>query len=276
MPKSYLDISTTTMENIFDTNQLYPDYEEPIKDHFKGYFDSVYVSFSPFFTIANSDAFNSVSSAKLVSDEEYRLLPEAVELSPNENRAIYVRDPQYPDNTAIVSSAKPVKWQQIIDHTLISNFAEMSLALRTSIGALRREYERTDLRDILIDQTSDLSVYHPIEGRINVLSLMQMYECLKDLHKTTLVVTDEFFEDRKVIDIGLMSLTQFVTEVHGYMYYFTEDRTVLFTIEWDSFFFLICADHDLLAHIVARYRFEGFYCDANTTHDWYLDAKQKR
>ncbi len=264
------------MENIFDNNQLYPNYEEPIKDHFKGYFDSVHITFSPFFTIANSNVFNSVSSAKLVSAEEYEQLPEAVELPPNENRAIYVRDPRYPDNTEIISSGKPIRWQQIIDHTSISNFAEMSLALRTSIGALRREYERTDLRDILIDHTSDLSVYHPIEGRINVLSLMRMYECLKDLNKTILVVTDEFFEDRKTIDIAQMSLSRFVDEVHGYMYYFTEDRSVLFTIEWDSFFFLICANHDLLAHIVDRYGFEGFYCDDGTTHSWYLDLKQKQ
>jgi len=260
------------MNSIFDTNELYPDYDDILKEYFKNHFDSVYVCFLPFFKINNRNSPVDIRLSKAISLEEAKTKHEIYnKLDPNVNRVIYSYDnSNYPAREDIIAFAEPLKWKDILYNSGFENYNELNLALRTSIGALRSEYERKDLQEKLDEFTTTNRIFHPVEGRISVLSLLSIYKCLTDLGKTKLVITDEFFQDRKTIDLLELNATDFVLQLHGYMYYFPEDRSLLFTIEWDSFFYLICGAQDLLEKIIPQYGFEGFYSNSETTHNWYL------
>lgn len=257
------------MENIFDNNDLYPGYKEPLKNHFKHYFDSLFICFSPFLKI-DGTKYTSLSQAKIVSLEELQESNESFKkLKPNDDRVIYSNsNTDYPDIDAIINHATVVKWEYILEHAGFQNSKEISLALRTSIGGLCTDSEMKGLQKRLDLFTTQHSIFNPTEGRITPLSLQSIYSCLKALGKTTVVVTDEFFQDRKTVDITTITGKEFVSLVRGYMYYFPIDRSLLFTIEWDSFFFLIGGNKELLEKITSQFEFEGFFCDDETMHGW--------
>ncbi|RZL42487.1 MAG: hypothetical protein EOO93_28855 [Pedobacter sp.] len=49
---------------------------------------------------------------------------------------------------------------------------------------------------------------------------------------------------------------------------YSEDMQVLFTIEWDSLFFLIATNSEKMKQIIEVNLFEGFICNDKTLHDW--------
>jgi len=261
------------MVDIFDTNNLYPDYDSPLKQHFNNVFDTVFISFSPFFKImGNNKEQIEVSSTKIISLEELQEEDHIFQnLKPNNKRVIYTNDnPNYASDNEIIEKGFPVRWQYILENTDLNTSSEISQALRTSIGALKKEYETLQLKEILEHFTIENKIYHPIEGRITLLSLIEIYKCLTYLQKTEITMSDEFFQDVETIEISTLSISEFVLRVRGYMYLYPTDRSLLFTIEWDSFFFLMCGDRKSLDHITFKFDFEGFYTDENTMHSWDL------
>ncbi|OKS89216.1 DUF2711 family protein [Mucilaginibacter polytrichastri] len=264
------------MDNIFDSNNLYPGYDNPLKEYFKDYFDSVFICFSPFFKLKNgTEEYTSLQQAKVISLEELQKNNDAFKnLDPNVERVIYTNNnSSYPQVEEIIDNGTPIKWQYVLEHTPLKNFSEINLALCTSIGALGRDFRRIDLQQKLNAFAVSNSIYYPTEGRITALSLIRIYNCLKTMGKVDLVITDEFFQDRKVINLITLPCVEFVLLVRGYMYFFPIDRTLLFTIEWDSFYFLICGNQVLLDEIIPKFEFEGFFSSNETIHNWYSNEE---
>lgn len=260
------------MENIFDTNNLYPEYEAPLKQHFNWYFDSVFIAFSPFFTINNKAQRGLESNpSKITSLSELQARDDTFKnFEPYDGRVIYTQNPKYPTHEEIIKDGVIVPWLHILEQGCFSEFTEINLGLTTSIGALRDDLQREDLNKMLDEFCIKNDIFHPTEGRITILSLIKIYNCLTALGKLELVVTDEFFTDRKTLNLSEFTCSEFVLHVSGYMYFFPIDRSLLFTIEWDSFFFLICGDQKLLNFIIPEFEFEGFYCNNDTMHNWDL------
>jgi len=264
------------MDNIFDNNFLYPGYDDLLKEYFRDYFDSVFICLSPFFQLKNGgENYKSLRQANLTSLEELQEKNQTFKnLAPSDNRVIYSYDnTNYPEFNTIINTGLPVKWQYIIDNTNFKNFSQVNLALKNSIGALSKDFKRQDLQQQLDDFTKEHYIYQPTEGRITALSLISIYKCLMAVGKLEVIVSDEFFYDRKTINISQLTAEEFATLVRGYMYFFPIDRSLLFTIEWDSFYFLICGSKVLLDEIVPKFDFEGFFSDNETFHNWYANEK---
>lgn len=264
------------MENIFDANKLYPGYKDNLKGYFKDYFDSVFVAFPPFFKMTGKgDDLADVQSRKIVSLEEFQQTEGEIfeNLEPSENRIIYVNNSKYPAEVEIVEKGVPISWAYLIDQKLFNNISEINLALLTSIGALNQKFRNPALMDKLNKFTIDNAIYHPGEGRINIFDLLRIYNCLRDMGKHELVMSDEFFEQRETVDLAELSFNQFLQGTRRHFYFFPADRSLLFSVDWDSFFFLICGNEVLLKEIIPKYGFEGFYCDEETHHFWALDEK---
>src|SRR5476651_543278 len=131
------------MDNIFDNNFLYPGYDDLLKEYFKDYFDSVFISLSPFFQLKNGgENYKSLKQASVISLEELQEKNQAFKnLTPNDSRVIYTNDNiNYPEFEAIINNGLPVKWQYIIDNANFKNFSQVNLALRNSIGALSKDF----------------------------------------------------------------------------------------------------------------------------------------
>ncbi|MDR6734887.1 hypothetical protein [Sphingobacterium sp. 2149] len=71
------------------------------------------------------------------------------------------------------------------------------------------------------------------------------------------------------IDFDRLTEYEFCDEIGGKDYYlYSSDKEILFTIEWDSFFFLIATDYKKMNKLIASHLFEGFLCNDKTDHYW--------
>ena len=259
------------MTDIFADQKLYPQ-DGTIKEHFKDFYDSVYVSFLPFFKVIDQQINNSnfKRSQKISLQEAIEKDDLFKKLNPNGDRDIYSYDNEnYPTDLEIYKNGTTVSWKSVIKDSQLKNEAELYKALRTSIGALRRIFSKPELAEKLNKYTTEQKIWHPTEGRFDILSKLSIYKAFKLLEKNIIVFADEFFETTSVLKLTELSDFEFAEKVQGKDYYiYSEDKEILFTVDWDSFFFLIATDQAKLNRIVHENMFEGFMCDDNTTHNW--------
>jgi len=259
------------MTDIFADQNLYP-HDGKIKEHFKDFYSSVYVSFLPFFQVGNhkTDKSNFKKSQKISLQQAIEKDDLFKKLNPNGDRDIYSYDNEnYPTDLEIYKNGTSFSWKSVIENSQLKNEAELNKALRTSIGALRIIFRKPELAEKLNKYTTEKNIWHPTEGRFDILSKLSIYKAFRLLEKNTIVIADEFFETTSVLELKGLSDFEFSEKVQGKDYYiYSEDKEILFTIEWDSFFFLIATDQAKLNKIVHENLFEGFVCNDNTTHNW--------
>lgn len=258
------------MGNIFDAEKLYP-YEGAIKEHFKYHYNTVFIAFLPFFQLDREETDKSnLKKAKLLSHEEALKKVDFLKNLPKANREIYNYDNErYPSDEDIFRTGKATPWKNIVNGSSLTGYAQLNTALRTSIGGLNRNFTRPDLMEKLNNYTDRESMYHPTEGAFGVLSKMAIYKAFKLLGKSLIMITDEFYENTSTVDLNRLTEYEFCDEIGGKDYYlYSADKEILFTIEWDSFFFLIATDHKKMDQLIASDLFEGFLCNDKTDHYW--------
>lgn len=258
------------MGNIFDEEKLYP-YQETIKGHFKDHYDCVFIALLPFFQLDRGETDKTkLKKAKLLSHEEALKKIDFLKKLPEANRNIYMYDNEgYPADEDILREGKAIPWKNIVNGSSLTGYAELNTALRTSIGALNRKFTRPDLMEKLNNYTDCESIYHPTEGSYGILSKMAIHKAFKLLGKNLIMITDEFYENTSTVDLDRLTEYEFCDKIGGKDYYlYSADKEVLFTIEWDSFFFLIATDQNKMDQLMASNLFEGFLCNDNTDHYW--------
>lgn len=258
--------------DIFTENFLYPEENKPLLQHFSSYFDAVYIGLIPFFKLNNAEVSSrSKASKKVLSLEDAQQQnPILNRLRPSKTRVIYANDESYPSDKEICHGGKPVTWKQILNKTSLADYKELNRALMTSVGALRQEFQTPKALQILKDYTEGEGIFHPTEGAFDVFTKQQIYKLLKKYDCSQIVVTDEFYDETKELDIVALDETSFINQIgfkHYYLY--PQNKTILFTISWDYFFFFIAIDSCKINPNEIEANFEGFWAAAEDSHLWY-------
>ena len=228
--------------DIFLQKRLFPDPNFPIKRHYSYYFDTVFIAFSPFFTIPG---YNTYKPGHQKSHKNY------------------------PSDKMIFHNAQPVMWKEIIQACEFKSYADLYKALKTSIGAYRLAFQRKDLTDVLINYTKAKRIFHPIEGHFEVLSKIEILKAFRLLHKNDLIIREEFSLTEKEFNLAAIQDEHFVDAINCKDYFiYDRDKKLLFAVDWDDFFFLICSTKENVDKIVSNLSFEGFYCDDETKTLW--------
>src|SRR5690606_8583508 len=257
------------MNDIFNNN-IYP-HEGKIKEHFKDFYDTVFVAFLPFFQIDRQpiDKVN-LKKAKQITFEEAKQEMEFLKNIPEPDAKIYsYSNNEYPTDEEIFKSGKIISWDTVVKGAGLADNSELNKALRTSIGAVRKIFQRPELTDKLNDFTESKNIWHPTEGGFDTLSKNAIYKALIKLGRTQIFVTDEFYETTSSLDLDKITEFEFIEKVSYKDYYlYSADKEILFAIEWDSFFFLIATDNEKMKQIIEANLFEGFLCNDQTQHEW--------
>jgi len=258
------------MSDIFTDKTIYP-HSGKILNHFNNYFENVFIVLSPFFRIPNSSNENKdyKKSKKITYEEALKEFPELNNI-PKPNAEFYSTNKDYPEDEEIYKNADKITWSEILSKIEINDYSELNKALRTSIGALREVFRKPLLAERIFAFCNENEIWYPSEGNFNILSKSDIYKTLKSLNKNEVFVTDEFYEKTKTLKINELSEYDFIDNIFYDDYYiYSSDKEILFTIEWDSFFFLMATkDNLMMEKIIQQNLFEGFLCDENTTHDW--------
>jgi len=259
--------------NIFKEQKFYPSEDTPIKDHYSGTFDSVFLSFMPFFTIderhlskSNFQRLHRITFPQFKSANPDLNLPENIAAD------IYTNDnPDYPTKDEIRQYGKLVRWSDVLSGAGFQSLAEMDKALGTTIGHYRAVFSRQDLADRLLQYAENSRTFLPEEGTFDVFSKRAILKAFRVLGKTTLVIHDEYLEKKTTLDIAELTDEQFCNKIDYKDYYIHDlEENLLFAIDWDDFFFLISTSTEMMGRVLADGAFEGFHCDDSTKVNWEL------
>ncbi|MFM2213413.1 MAG: hypothetical protein RL427_676 [Bacteroidota bacterium] len=251
------------------SDQIYP-HDGKNLNHFKSEFEFAFISFLPFLKIANkSNLTSNFKKFEIISFQEAKQNLDILENISNISGTIYsYSNINYPTDEEIFESAERINWSEVVEGANLENPSELNKALRTSNGALRKAFQKPALLNKLESFTNDNKIYHPVEGDFDILTKKKIYEILKILNKKEIIVFDEFQENQKVFDITKLTESEFLNEIESREYHiYSQDKEILFTIEWDSFFFIIAFNNSKNIKLVTEL-FEGFLCNPQTADEW--------
>ena len=207
-----------------------------ILDYYAGAFEAVYVSLSPFFRPMSI-------SAKLFRPETY------------------------PDRHTIMATCQAVSWSEVMSLSGLPSLSAVDIGLRTQIGGLNDRYANQDFADCLDKMTESTGVRSPPEGEHSDLLHDQVLSLFQELGHTWVWVGDEFSSERKLHFIDDLKSEEKPT-INGRCNVFSPDKSILWTVHWDSHFSFLCSSREILDRIRVSDRLEGFFCTPKTEVFW--------
>ncbi len=254
---------------IIEENKIYPDEETPVLEHYKENFDLVKICFLPFFKIDSESNISSRKVTKQISFEELKAKDDIFKDISGVDAKIYVSNENYPKTPEIIKSGKVVKWNKVISETTLENFREVNRALKTSIDAYKKPLRRFDLLNKLEKYTEKNEIWFPIEGHFDTFTKIGIYKLLNILGKNNVIVIDEFYEEKRELDLTSMTELEFVEQIKFKDYYiYAADKSILFAISWDDFFYFIATQKENLRVIDEINEIEGFNANDKDSHLW--------
>lgn len=259
--------------NVIQERRFYPNEDTPIKEHYAGTFDSVFLAFLPFFQINNTNLDESTfQRVHKITYPQFKSANPDLHFPENVSADIYTNDnPNFPTHDEILRNGTSVRWSEVKEGCNFDSLAELNKALGTTIGSYRAVFSRQDLADRLLQYAEQEQIFLPEEGTFSVLSKLSILNSFRRLGKGLIVVEDEYLEKKITIDIRELTDEQFCAKIEYKDYYIYDiDEEILFAIDWDDFFFLIAGPTSVLELVLTNFSFEGFFCDENTKVYWEL------
>ena len=254
--------------NEVENKNLYPEEETPLLKHYSE-FDSVYIGLLPFFKL-NKENCDLKSSKKVISIEEARKKDGIFEKIGNQsNVTIFSSNECYPTYEEISQNGKIITWKEVIGNTELNNYQELNKALMTSIGGFKKKLERKDLLETLNQYTKAKNIWHPEEGSFDFFCKSSIYDILISNGIIEIVVEDEFYENKKTINIHNLSKNEFCEKIDYNDYYiYDNNKSIQFSISWDFFFFFIAINGKVFSKQTIETHFEGFWANEKSSHLW--------
>ena len=251
-----------------ENKNLYPDEETPVLKHYSE-FDSVYVGLLPFFKL-DKEHCDTNSSKKVISLEEAQKEDGIFEKIENySNMTIYSSNECYPTDKEITQNGKKVTWKEVIQNTKLNDNIELNKALMTSIGAFKKKLQREDLLEILNQYSDKNNFWHPTEGTFDFFTKSSIFEILKSNGISKVDIEDEFYENKKTIDLNDLTKNDFCDKIDFKDYYiYDKNKSILFAISWDYFFFFVAINERVFSKETIETKLEGFWADEKCSHLW--------
>jgi len=168
--------------DIFEEKNIYP-HEEKIENHFKEFYNSVYVAFLPFFRIENHlSRNNNYKKSEKITFEQAKKELDILKNMQEPNAEIFSYSNQdYPITSEIYNNGKIVSWKNIVKEIDLKDVTELNKALRTSIGALKEIFRKPELSEKLNIYTEKNNIWHPTEGNFDIFLKLVFIKFLKCL-----------------------------------------------------------------------------------------------
>lgn len=175
----------------------------------------------------------------------------------------------YPSRASIAAKCRPVSWTEVMRLTGLSSLAAVDIALRTRSGGLKQELRNEAYAAALDTLIETHSILPPPEGSFSDLLHDRVLHAIQALSQDWLWIGDEFCTERRLQWIeDLKNQDQGLTS--GRFNIFTPDKSLLWTIHWDSHFSFLCSSRDNLITLVQKIELEGFFCTDATEVYWSL------
>lgn len=209
-----------------------------VLEYYSGVFESVYVCLNPFIKPTH------------ISPE--RFCPET-----------------YPSNSELLTLCDPVSWAEIMRQSGLPSFAAVDIALKTQILAIREQFMNQEYSKKLECLYETGIAMPPCEGEQSPFLLRPVMTIFKDLGHDWAWVGDEFCTERKLHWVDELAAPE-ANPIIGHANVFSPDRSLLWSVHWDSHFTFLCGSRADLERAKVSNRIEGFYCTSDTRVYWSL------
>nr|WP_203288175.1 DUF2711 family protein [Metabacillus sp. cB07] len=175
----------------------------------------------------------------------------------------------YPSNEEIFNIGKPISWREIMNLSGLKSYKEIAVALLTSTGALKKEYERADLASKL-NSSLNQDLYYPAEDSTSIFLLENLLTVLysKGAHK--LYFSEPTFGNSGSLNLYDTTLIEICNLSGNELIVTDENMDNAFMSLFDSFATLLITNEENIEHTVQLMNCEAVVCTKNTFIDWYF------
>jgi Protein of unknown function (DUF2711) len=178
----------------------------------------------------------------------------------------------YPTDEEILNNAKPVLWKTVMDECGLASFAELELALLTSIGALNEDYARLDLADSL-NLNLKVDLYFPDEDKTSVFLLKGLLEVMNSNEAPLIHYSEPIFDTSGSLKLNDVKPIKICELSSAELMVTTNNMEYAFMSMCDSFNTLFLSKQKNIDEIVGKMNWEAIICDHQTYIDWFLQKK---
>lgn len=257
--------------------KYYPKGTEKILEFYEGEFESCFILFHPFLKMKREDGTEteteraSSTKANAVPDELAEIL-NRIKLPAN--AMIYASNENYPEERQIIESGIAISWNQVIEQSNnLNSFQDIQKALKTSIGAYRRIFQRNDLFKNLQEYLKKQKIWSPKEDKINASTKRKLFQIFRLLNLNK-IINDDFKKEKTPIDIKEMTELKFCESMNSCFIY-SLDKEVMIGQDRDTFFcLLLTKNKEIMDKILESIELEGILCNEETSLPWEFENKE--
>ena len=194
-----------------------------ILNHYKDYFDSVYIILNPFFYL------NSIKDDRLNFDD-------------------------FPYKSEILEKCKPISWNEIKNKLGIDSNSNLDFAIRNYFQQTKNKVAN-DLNNLMDKER----IIDPGKGEISPFVEDQLLRVFHKLGYKKLYISDEFVIEQSLYDTEYLFDNDLI-HVNGSLY--PEDNTFLLTTNWENHCSYLCSSRRFIDEVLSMTDLEGFYATA--------------
>ena len=173
----------------------------------------------------------------------------------------------YPEPTEITKFGEIVKWKSIKKDCAFKTYNEIIYGIRKySRDIPNKEY----FYKLLDDYCRKNYIWEPYDGTFWELIQGEIKRIFESNLYKTVIVQDEIGRETK--EIETCSLEESLAKNHISNIY-SKDKKILFTIDWDSYYFLFCSSKEIIEKSLKDSCLEGFFSTDKIGHLWEFDSE---
>lgn len=217
-------------------NYIWLDSEATILDQVKKQFYSAAILFNPFIKMPNSWDDNN-----------------------NKN---------YPTHEEILKHGKPYSWDEVLKLSGLNSYAELVIALKSSIGALKSEYGNIKFAEIL-DKSIKKNIYFPNEDKISEFFLKDLIRIMGQNGATEICYHDPIMGNTGCIELKGLCALDICFLYQSEVIIYDTNRDYAFMSIFGSFITLLLCKKDRAIEVAKKAGWGAIECSQNMSIDWY-------
>ncbi|MEK3712078.1 DUF2711 family protein [Bacillus sp. FSL K6-1005] len=174
----------------------------------------------------------------------------------------------YPNDQEVREKGKAVTWKEIMSSCGFQTHAELGLALKTSIFALRDEYAREDLAERLHTNLKG-DLFYPSEDHISNFHIPGLVKVLRYNGSNRFYYSEPIVENSGFLDTTEANLRMVLDEAAAELMLTDEKMDFVFMSVYDSFINVFLAKDEKIHDMVQGMGWEAMFCDESTYISWY-------
>ena len=175
----------------------------------------------------------------------------------------------YPSAEEIIHNGKTVSWKEMMSYSGLHSYAELAMAMLTSIGAYTEEYKREDLVEKLYSNLKK-DLYYPTEDYTSIFLLHKLLKLLGSKGAKNLYFSEPILDTNGLLEVDNTTPLDIWDISNNELIITGEDNEYAFMSIFDSFTTLLLAKEENIEYIVHSMNVEAVICDKKTMIDWYF------